>query len=399
MTDQLGGKAASPPPTVTLLLRPEWGGRARHKDLEIPQPRWVCMVCLCVCVCVCVCVCSVVSNSLWAPQAPLSMRFSRQEYWSGLPCPPPAHLSGPGIKPALLHLLHWQADSLPLNHLGSPDRNAIVVSSLSCVWVFATPWTAACQDSLPITISRSLLKLVSIESVMPTNHLILCHPLLLMASIFLSIRIFSNELALPIRWPKYWSFSMSPSNEYSRLISFRIDWFDLLAVQETLKSPPPPQFRGINSSVLSLFYGPILTSTWLLEKINFKVNPTYLKCHFNVQLTFYNYFLFFNMRVSKSSVTFYTYSMSQSKPAAFQVHNAYLCQVATILDGSSLKPQSRVVCCPGMLSSWRKIGQNWLSIKFTGVWFHSLGPTSVVLQKNISYWLEYSRITGTPVWL
>ena len=232
MTDQLGGKAASPPPTVTLLLRPEWGGRARHKDLEIPQPRWVCMVCLCVCVCVC----SVVSNSLWAPQAPLSMRFSRQEYWSGLPCPPPAHLSGPGIKPALLHLLHWQADSLPLNHLGSPDRNAIVVSSLSCVWVFATPWTAACQDSLPITISRSLLKLVSIESVMPTNHLILCHPLLPPPSIFPSIRVFSNKLALRIRWPKHWNFSISPSNEYSGLISFSIYWFDLLAVQGTVKS-------------------------------------------------------------------------------------------------------------------------------------------------------------------
>ena len=188
---------------------------------------------------------------------------------------------------------------------------------------------------------------------MPSNHLILCHPHFLLPSIFPSIGFFSNASALDIRWPKYWSFnfSISPSNEYSGFISFRIDWFDLLAVQETLKSPPPPQFRGINSSVLSLFYGPILTSTRLLEKINFKVNPTYLKCHFNVQLTFYNYFLFFNMRVSKSSVTFYTYSMSQSKPAAFQVHNAYLCQVATILDGSSLKPQSRVVCCPGMLSS------------------------------------------------
>ena len=100
------------------------------------------------------------------------------------------------------------------------------------------PWTAACQASLPMTNFWSLLKLMSIESVLPSNHLILCHPLLLPLSIFPRIRVFSNESALPIRWPKYWSFSfsISPSNEYSGLISFRIDWFDLLAVQGTLKS-------------------------------------------------------------------------------------------------------------------------------------------------------------------
>ena len=97
----------------------------------------------------------------------------------------------------------------------------------------ATPWTAACQASLSITNPRSLLKLMSIESVMPSNHLILCHPLLLLPSIFPSIRVFSNESVLGIRWPKYWSFSfsISPSNEHSGLISFRTDWFDLLAVQ------------------------------------------------------------------------------------------------------------------------------------------------------------------------
>jgi len=110
------------------------------------------------------------------------------------------------------------------------------VQSLSCVRLFATPWTAARQASLSITNSRSLLKLMSIESVMPSNHLILCHPLLLLPSIFPSIRVFSSELVLHIRWPKYWNFSISPSNEYSRLISFRFDWFDLLAVQGTLKS-------------------------------------------------------------------------------------------------------------------------------------------------------------------
>ena len=108
---------------------------------------------------------------------------------------------------------------------------SVVVQPLSCVWLFATPWTAARQASLSFTISRSLLKLMSIELAMPSNHLILCHPLLLLLSIFPSISVFSNESTLRIRWPKYWHFSISPSNEYSGLISFRIDWFDLLAVQ------------------------------------------------------------------------------------------------------------------------------------------------------------------------
>ena len=110
--------------------------------------------------------------------------------------------------------------------------------SLSRVWLFATPWTAACQASLSITNSQSLLKLMSIESMMPFNHLILSRPLLLLPSITSSIRVFSSESVLCIRWPKYWrfSFSISPSNEYSGLISFRIDWLDLLAVQRTLKS-------------------------------------------------------------------------------------------------------------------------------------------------------------------
>ena len=107
------------------------------------------------------------------------------------------------------------------------------VQSLSCVRLFATPWTAACQAFLSITSSWSLLKLVPIELVMPSNHLILCRPLLLLPPILPSIRVFSNESDLHIRWPKYWSFSfsISPSNEYSGLISFRIDWFDFLVVQ------------------------------------------------------------------------------------------------------------------------------------------------------------------------
>ena len=112
------------------------------------------------------------------------------------------------------------------------------VQSLCHVWLFETPWTAAHQVSLSITSSRSLLKLMSIESMMPSNHLTLCHPLLLLPSIFPSIRVFSNESVLCIRWPKYWSFrfSINPSNEYSGLISFRMDWLNLLAVQGTLKS-------------------------------------------------------------------------------------------------------------------------------------------------------------------
>ena len=114
----------------------------------------------------------------------------------------------------------------------------IVIQSLSWVQLFANTWTAACQASLSFTISQSLLKLMSIESVMPSRHLFLCHPLPLLLSTYPSIRVFSNELAICIRWPKFWSFSfnISPSNEYSRLISFRTHWFDLLAVQWTLKN-------------------------------------------------------------------------------------------------------------------------------------------------------------------
>ena len=112
------------------------------------------------------------------------------------------------------------------------------VQLLSRVWLFATPWIIACQASLSITDSWSLPKLMSIESVMPSSHLILCHPLLLLPPIPPSIRVFSNESTLHMRWPKYWSFSFSirPSNEHPRLISFRMDWLDLLAVQGTLKT-------------------------------------------------------------------------------------------------------------------------------------------------------------------
>ena len=138
-------------------------------------------------------------------------------------------------------------------------ESSVQLSSISqCVWFFVTPWTTARQAYLSITYSRSLLKLMSIESVMPSNHLILCHPLLPSPSILPSSRVFSNESALCIRWPKYWSFSfsISPFNEYSGLIPFRIDCFGLFAVQGTLESSPTPQFKSINSPTESkrLFY-------------------------------------------------------------------------------------------------------------------------------------------------
>ena len=137
------------------------------------------------------------------------------------------------------------------------------VQSLSRVRLFATPWTAACQASLSITSSRSLLKLMSIESVMPFNHLILCHPLLLLPSIFPGIRVFFSDSALCIRWPKYWSFSFSitPSKEHPGLISFKMDWLDLLAVQGTLKSLL--QHHSSKASMLqrsAFFYCSALTS-------------------------------------------------------------------------------------------------------------------------------------------
>ena len=158
---------------------------------------------------------------------------------------------------SLLHAFSW------------PDLRYISsVQSLSCVWLFAAPWTAAHQASLSITNSQSLLKLMSIESVMSSNHLIFCHPILLLPSIFPNIKVFSNESALPIRWPKYWSFSfnISPSNEYLGLI-FRMDWLDLLAVQGTLKSLL--QHHSSKASILwhsAFFISNSHIHTWLVEK-------------------------------------------------------------------------------------------------------------------------------------
>ena len=133
---------------------------------------------------------------------------------------------------------------------------------ISHVRLFVNPWTIAHPASLSFTVPWSLLKLMSIKSMLPSNPLILCHHHLFPPSIFPSIRVFSNKSVLCIRWPNYcsFSFSISPSNEYSRLISFTMDWLDLLAVQRTLESSPIPQLKRINSSALSFLYSPTLTS-------------------------------------------------------------------------------------------------------------------------------------------
>ena len=151
---------------------------------------------------------------------------------------------------------------LPIRAIYSLLYDVTPIQLFSCVRLLVTPWTAAPQACLPNTNSWSLPKLLSIESVMPSNHLILCHPLLLLLSIFPSIRVFSNELTLCITWPKDWSFSFNicPSNEHPGLISFRMEWLDLLAVQGTLKSSPTPQLKSINYLALSFLYSPTLTS-------------------------------------------------------------------------------------------------------------------------------------------
>ena len=225
------------------------------------------MTSACVCVCVCVCVlvnplCLFAAPWTVALQAPLSMEFSRQEYWSqSCPYPVIEHRS-PALQPD--SLLSEPPGKHPID-----DLQFSSVQSLSHVWLFATPWTAARQAFLSITNCRSPPKPMSIELVMPSNHLILCCPLLLLPSIFPSIRVFSNESALHIRGPKYWSFSfhISPSNEHPGLMSFRMDWFDLFAVQGTQESSPTPQFKSINSLVLSFLYSPNFhIHTWPLEK-------------------------------------------------------------------------------------------------------------------------------------
>ena len=159
--------------------------------------------------------------------------------------------------------------------------HSVQLSSVTQLCLTVTPWTAACQASLFVTKCWGLLKLMSIESVMPPNHLILCHPLLLLPSIFPSIRVFSNESVLRIRSPKFWSFnfSISPSNEYSGLISFRIDWLDLLAVQGTLKS-----LLQHHSSKASFF--------WLIAKFRFKfksVGKTTRPFRYDLNQTPYDY--------------------------------------------------------------------------------------------------------------
>ena len=177
--------------------------------------------------------------TLWATRDP--QKIVLKIYWAW-PDPseqdPVSHTVSLSHQEASISLLSFSIRGQTEWKPQSQKANQTYHMDLSRVQLFATPWTAACQASLSITNSQSLLKLMSFESMMPSNHLILCHPLLLLPSIFPSIRVFFNESVPCIRWPKYWSFSfsISPSNEYSGWISFRIDWFDLLAVPGTLKS-------------------------------------------------------------------------------------------------------------------------------------------------------------------
>ena len=155
----------------------------------------------------------------------------------------------------------WEQDRKSIKR-GWDNLQFSSVQSLSRVWLFVTPWTAACQASLSSTTCWSLLKFMSTELVMPSNHCILSYPLLLLPSIFPSIKVFSKEQAVPSKWPKYWSFnfSISPSNEYSGLISFRIIGLSSCCPGNSQESSPAPQFKSINSLVLSFLYVPTLTS-------------------------------------------------------------------------------------------------------------------------------------------
>ena len=192
-----------------------------------------------------------------AHQIPVSMGFSRQEYWSGSQFTSPGDLLNPGIEPTSPALWAYYV------HYG-------LLFSWWAVSDSATPWTPARQASLSFTISRSLLKFMSIELVKLSKHLILCRTLLFLPSIFPNIRVFSNESALQDTWPKYWNFSfnISPSNEYSGLIPFRIDWFDFLAVKGTVKSLL--QHHYSKASILrhsASLWSSCHICTWLLEKL------------------------------------------------------------------------------------------------------------------------------------
>ena len=176
------------------------------------------------------------------------------------------------------------------------------VQSLSHVQLFVTPWTAARQASLSITNFRSLLKLMSIELVMPPNHLILCHPLLLLPSFFPSIRVSSSESALRIRWPKYWRFcfSNSPSNDYSGLISFKIYWLDLLAVQGTLKS----LLQHHSSKAPILRHSAFFTAFHSFTLISFSSLILFLFVHFGMRMKVFTIMALFSLA---STLVFYTY--------------------------------------------------------------------------------------------
>ena len=200
-------------------------------------------------------------------QTPLPMEFSRQEYWSQLPCPPPGDLPDPGIEPtslksrALAGMFFITRTTWEAHRIISSVQFSCSVVSNSLRPHGLQQASLPCPSPAPGVYSNSCPSVM--PSVMPSNHLILCHPLLLLPSIFPSIRVFSDESVLRTRWPKYWSFSfnISPSNEHPGLIPFRMVWLDLLAVQGTLKNLLQQlQFKTINSLGLSFLYSPTLTS-------------------------------------------------------------------------------------------------------------------------------------------
>ena len=205
------------------------------------------------------------------------------------------------LQPVLLIIVLTVLSLLFLNCLDFVFLDTVVVQLLIWVWFFATPRIAACQASLSFTTSRNLLKLMSIESVIPSNHLILCRTLLFLPPIFPSIRLFSDESALRIRWPNYWSFSFSnsPSNEYSGWIFFRIDWFDLLAIQGTLKFSPGSQLEGISSEIMI---------HWHLEVIahSYKISPDKDPCPFGT--------LPKTLLLDGPLLLKYSYKLSKSRP-------------------------------------------------------------------------------------
>ena len=250
----------------------------------------------------------------------------------------------------------------------------------SHIQLFATPWTAACQAALSINDSQSLLKLMSIESVMPSNDLILCRPLLLLPSIFPSIRIFSKEPVLRIRWPKYWSFSNSPSNEYSGLISFRMDWLDLLAVQGTLKS-----LLQHNSSKTSIL--------WCSDFFMIQLSHPYMTTGKNIALTRWTFFCKV-MSLLCNTLSRFNHSFSSKEQASFNFMKQLLSSV--ILEPMKRKSVTVSIVSPSICHE--VMGQDAMILVFWMLSFKpafSLSSFSLIKRFFSSYSLSAIRVVSS----